>query len=273
VPPGACGRPELEPADDEDLSYLCGEWRVFQKVSGHRWSLDDLVTAAVAGPYVATTGATRALDLGCGLGSVLLMVAWQAPALDCTGLEAQADRAELARRSIAYNGVTERCRVVTGDLREGRAFPEGTRFGLVTGTPPYFPSGTGTESDKTHAAPCRFEHRGGVEGYLEAAVRWLAPGGRVVICTASLERQRVTDGARAAGLEIESSLEVIPREGKAALIDIDVLCREATATRRERLVVRDATHQWTEDFKRLRARVGMPTSPPRGARHVSQNGQ
>ena len=47
-PRGAEGRPELLPAEDEDLCLLAGDWRILQKLRGHRWSMDDLVTAWIA---------------------------------------------------------------------------------------------------------------------------------------------------------------------------------------------------------------------------------
>ncbi len=259
APAGDQGRAELAPAADEDLCYLTGDWRVFQKLRGHRWSLDDLVTAWVATRDRDPTTPIRALDLGCGLGSVLLAVAWRLPRADVTGVEAQADRAALGARSIAYNGCADRCRIVVGDLRDG-VDPLG-RFELVTGTPPYFPRGTGTESAKPHAAPCRFELRGGVEAYLAAAAAVLAPGGTVVVCTSTLERDRVVDGAAAAGLAIRGHWEIVPREGKAALIAVDVL-GGAGPTTTHTLTVRDRAGAWTPEFRAVRAALGMPSLAP-----------
>jgi tRNA1Val (adenine37-N6)-methyltransferase len=261
-PAGDQGEPELQPADDEDLCFLVGDWRIFQKQRGHRWSLDDLVTARVAARHGEALGARRALDLGCGLGSVLLMVAWRLPTLDVTGVEAQADRAAMGRRSIRYNGVGARCRIVDGDLREATSLPDGARFELITGTPPYFPRGTGTESDMPHAMPCRFEARGGVEDYLLAGARWLSEGGRLVVCSAALEADRLPPAARAAGLAHVEHLTVIPREGKAPLVMVDVYARAPAALISEELVVRDARGQWTRDFQAVRAELGMPPGPP-----------
>src|SRR3954466_4841951 len=82
APAGAQGRADLEPADDEDLCLLTGDWRLFQKQVGHRLSLDDLGPAWVAPRRRDPARALRALDLGCGLGSVLLMVAWKLPHAD-----------------------------------------------------------------------------------------------------------------------------------------------------------------------------------------------
>lgn len=260
APAGARGRPELEPGPDEDLCYLAGDWRLFQKQVGHRWSLDDLVTAWIATRGIDPATPGRALDLGCGLGSVLLLVAWKLPAFDVTGIEAQADRAQLGRRSIAYDGVADRCRIVDGDLRD--ATLEGG-FDLVTGTPPYFPRGTGTESAKPHAMPCRFELRGGIEAYLGVAARVVAPGGTIAICSASLERDRIVAARDVFGIRHREHWEIIPREGKSPLVDVDVFGLAASGARTDhQLVVRDRAGRWTPEFQRVRAAMGMPVAPP-----------
>nr|MBA3819178.1 methyltransferase [Deltaproteobacteria bacterium] len=260
----AQGRPELEPEADEDLCFLSGDWRLFQKQDGHRWSLDDLVTAWIATRRQDPMRAMRALDLGCGLGSVLLMVAWKLPAAELVGIEAQADRAAMGRRSIAYNGVTGRCRIVDGDLREVEpvALGEGA-FTLVTGTPPYFPRGTGTESAKPHALPCRFEVRGGVEDYLAVAQRVVAPGGEIVVCTAALERDRVDAAIRELGLHRREHWDIVPREGKDVLVMVDVVSDAATQATSHTLVVRDRASAWTPAFQQVRRDLGMPATPPR----------
>jgi tRNA1(Val) A37 N6-methylase TrmN6 len=56
-----------------------------------------------------------------------MMVAWGLPATSCTGIEAQECSVALARRSLAYNGADERCRVVQGDLRHLGVLPAGGR--------------------------------------------------------------------------------------------------------------------------------------------------
>lgn len=261
IPPGDRGDPTLLPSADEDLCFLSGHWRLFQKRHGHRWSLDDLVTGWVAARHAPNDG--NALDLGCGLGSVLLLVAWRCPTLAMTGVEAQADRAAMARRSARYDGVEQRCRVVDGDLRDPATLATGERFALITGTPPYFPDGAGTQSEKPHAAPCRFEHRGGVEAYLEAATRWLTDDGVFVMCAAALERDRVTAAGRAQGLGCVEHWEIIPREGKAALITVDVFRRGAATTTAHALTVRTRSGQWTDEFRTVRRDMGLPPSAPR----------
>jgi tRNA1Val (adenine37-N6)-methyltransferase len=268
-PRGAQGRPELAPGPDEDLSLLSGDWRVFQQRRGHRWSLDDLVTAEVAASSVPHPPAL-ALDMGCGIGSVLMMVAWRFPETRVVGIEAQELSFGMARRSLAYNGADDRCDVRLGDLREPAMLPEGPVFELVTGTPPYFPIGEGIQSDKPQAGPCRFEHRGGVEDYCAAAARAMAPGGVFVMCAASGEAPRVREGAKAAALDVTAVREIVPREGKPPLVTVFTL-RHARAPNdgghwpdtTTLLVVRDTKGAWTPEFAGVRRAMGMPDRPPR----------
>jgi tRNA1Val (adenine37-N6)-methyltransferase len=254
-------RAELWPGPDEDLCWLAGDWRILQRTDGHRFSLDDLVTAHTAATLMADRPPGRLLDLGCGIGSVLLFLAWRFPDADATGVEAQAISAGMACRSIRWNGVGDRVRVREGDFRESAVTGDLGTFDLITGTPPYFPPGTGLESDHVQRGPCRFEHRGGVEAYCDAAVPRLAPGAPLVLCAAPGQVDRLLTHAPAAGLRVERRRDVIPRTGKAPLFSVFVL-RAGTSVGAPildpPLVSRDAAGQRTPDLRAVRADMGMP---------------
>jgi tRNA1(Val) A37 N6-methylase TrmN6 len=63
--------------DDLSLDRLTADVSVFQRKKGHRFSSDDVITAWVA--MQVCSAPERVLDLGCGLGSVLLHLAWSVP--------------------------------------------------------------------------------------------------------------------------------------------------------------------------------------------------
>jgi tRNA1Val (adenine37-N6)-methyltransferase len=250
---------ELWPSPDEDLCWLAGNWRLLQRLEGHRTSLDDLLTAHLAATLVADNPPAHCLDLGCGIGSVLLFLAWRFPAARLVGVEAQEMSAGLAKRSLAWNGISARAEIRVGDFRDSGAVEP--TFDLVTGTPPYFPVGAGPESDRVQRAPCRFEHRGGIEAYCVAAAPRLATGAPFVACEAWNQRDRVEPAARAAGLRLVRWREIVPRAGKEPLLCIFAMRWADLAEPlvvASPLVVRDEQGRRTVEFRAVRSAMGMP---------------
>jgi tRNA1(Val) A37 N6-methylase TrmN6 len=259
--PRPAGDPGVGPRPGEDLCHLAGDWRILQRLDGHRWSLDDLVTAWFAACHAGDAPPETVLDLGCGIGAVLMLLAWRFPAARVVGIEAQALSVDLARRSLAWNGAGPRCRVLLGDLRDAAVDPGPERFALVTGTPPYLRPGSATPPSRVQCGPCHLEYRGGLEDYCAAAARHLAPGGRFVVCAAAAHVARVQRAADAAGLGVVRRRDVIPREGKPALFSVWAMRRAADAAPsvvEPPLVVRDRAGRRTDAFRAVRAEMGMP---------------
>ena len=247
--------PVLGPLTDDALTR---DFRVWQREKGHRFSSDDLATAYVA--WHARPGARRVLDLGCGLGSVLLHLAWKMPDAHFVGIEAQAMSFELLRRNVARAGVEGRVAIHHGDLRdEGAIEALGAGFDLVTGTPPYFPPGHASDAMDEQRAYARIEYRGGVEAYLATASRVLAPDGTVVMCADARAVSRVERGAADAKLAIHAACEIIPREGEKPLFSIWTLGRASRTTTiaRSSMTLRDAAGERTRDARLLREFSGL----------------
>ncbi len=260
VPPGTRGDPDLLPGPDETLDCLSGHWRIFQLRRGHRYATDDLLTAWAA--CDAWTGRSRGpaavLDLGCGVGSVGLLVLWRFPEARLVGVEAQARSAALARRSARYNGVDGRAEIRTGDLRAPGVLGPGERFDLVTASPPYLPRGTGRRSTLPQRGPCRFEDRGGTADYLGVAARHLAPGGTVTWVHATRYRHENVAAATVAGLGRVRCRPVVFREGKDSLVTL-FRAEPGDGVRDDpALVVRGADGRWTDAFRAVREAMGFP---------------
>ncbi len=239
---------------------IAGPWRLWQRKRGHRYSLDDVATAAEA--VRARPDATSYLDLGCGIGSVLHMVAYKlAPDADLAAVEAQPISLELCRKNLARNGLSDRVRLLHGDLRDP-ALPLEGDFTLITGTPPYLPPDAGTHSPDAQRTYARLEMRGGVEAYLEAAARWLAPDGTFVVCCDARRPERAIDGGRAAGLHPRVKRDVVPRAGhKGALFTVWTFGRdEAPLVEAAPLVARTKGGGRTEDAHALRALFDLPVN-------------
>ena len=244
-------------ADELTSDAITASFRLTQRRRGHRFSVDDLATAWEAARAPTPATATY-LDLGCGVGSVLLMVAWRLPAARCFGIEAQDISMDLARRNVRDNGLGQRVSLVHGDLREvARDWPHGP-CALVTGTPPYLPLGTASASPDPQRAACRIELRGGVEDYLAAAARVLAPDGVVVLCSDGRAPERVLRGAAAAELAPVRRLDVVPKAGRPPLFSVWTCARETRGTlEHAELIMRDERGERTEESLAMRRAFGL----------------
>lgn len=243
-------------ADELTSDAVTASFRLVQRRRGHRFSLDDLATAWEA--VHAAPGATSFVDLGCGVGSVLLMVAWRIAGARGFGIEAQDVSIDLARRNVRENGLEARVRLLHGDLREvTREWPHGPHD-LVTGTPPYLPLGTATASPDPQRAAARLELRGGVEDYLAAAARVVSPEGVVVVCADGRAPERVIGGAAAAGLVPVRRLDVVPRAGRAVLFSVWTCARATRGTiDHVEVVMRDEAGERTEASRAMRRTFGL----------------
>ncbi|MDB4942968.1 MAG: tRNA ((6))-methyltransferase TrmN6 [Labilithrix sp.] len=244
------------PSDELTSDAITASFRLIQRRRGHRFSVDDLATAWEAAR--AAPDATTFLDLGCGVGSVLLMIAWRLPAARGFGIEAQDVSMELARRNVHENGLGARVQLLHGDLRDvTRSWVHGP-CALVTGTPPYLPLGTASASPDPQRAAARIELRGGVEDYLAAAARVLSPDGLVVLCADGRAPERVVRGASAAGLSPVRRLDVVPKAGRSPLFSVWTCARTSPgALDHSTLIMRDERGERTEASLAMRHAFGL----------------
>lgn len=213
VPPGG-----VEIEEGETLDFLCGYYRIFQYEKGHRYSTDDVVTAWYG--TICCPRAERVADLGSGISSVAMIAAWRLPGAAFVTVEAQEISFRLAKKSVRYNGLTSRFDQRLGDLRAASLFAEAERFDLVLGSPPYFPPGSATASEREQAVPARIEVRGSVADYAATASRILAPGGVFAFVFPTNQMERVLDGLTASRLKIVRRRDVVFRDGEQPLITL-----------------------------------------------------
>jgi len=240
-------------APGETLGPLARDWWIFQLRAGHRWNTDDLLVAWAASTL--RPAALNVLDLGCGVGSIGLLCLLRLPSnARLVGVEVQKVSAELARRSLRYNGLETRAQVCCVDLRDFEAEPAPFRFELITANPPYIPPGGGKVSPHPQRAAARLEFHGDVFDYCRVAQRHLVKGGRFVFCHSASDR-RPEEAIKSADLALLSRQDVIFRQGKAPTIALFTCGHEGTRDDVEELVIRDELGQRTDAFRALRRQM------------------
>lgn len=261
VPPGGDA-----PAEGETLDALSGHFRIFQYEGGQRFTTDDVLAAWAATQWAPRV--ERAADLGSGIGSIALMIAWRLPGAKVVTLEAQERSVALAKRSVRYNGLEDRFRIVLGDLRDPAALASEAPFDLVTGAPPYFVPGTATEADHEQAKAARIEMRGGVADYAGAAMRVLRPGGAFVLVYPTARLTDASGALRENGFVIVRRRDVVFKKGQEARISLLVsmraedlppdFVRHRVPWVENPLVIRTTSGHFTANYATIRLTMGLP---------------
>jgi tRNA1Val (adenine37-N6)-methyltransferase len=262
IPPGALASPEVAP--DETLDAISGHFRLFQLRDGHRFSTDDVLTAWYGTTWAPS--ATRVLDLGSGVGSVGMIAAWRLPGARFVTIEAQEQSVKLARKSAAYNGLEDRYEIRLADLRSPAAFVADEQFDLVLGSPPYFPPGSGIESEHPQKVASRFEMRGDVRDYARVAGERLAPGGVFACVFPEVDRARLEEAATGAALTVVRRRPVVFRDGEPPLIALFAMTRQRDLPPHMHnrtwaeppLVIRCADGEVHPEYAAIKLAVGFP---------------
>jgi len=257
--------PEVEAG--ETLDAISGQYKLFQLGKGHRFSTDDVLTAWYGTSWCPT--AHRVLDLGSGIGSVGMIAAWRLPGAKFVTVEAQEESVRLARKSARYNGLTERYEIRQGDFRDKDILREDEVFDLVLGSPPYFPLEAGVLGDHPQKIACRFETRGDILNYCQAAAPHLAMGG-VFACVFPVkpeaQKQRVFDAAKQTGLIVVRWRPIVLREGEVPLLGLFILMRaehlpedlRGQTWEEPTLTIRKADGSVHPEYKAVKMAFGFP---------------
>lgn len=184
------GGERLEPLSKQ-ISVIVG--------NGHTFNTDTILLAWFSMPKKGEVCA----DFGTGCGTIpLLWCARSQPAAVCA-VEIQSAACDMARRSVALNGVEGMIRVMECDVRELGARADVTRgsFDLIACNPPYQAAGAGivseTEGERIarHETVCGFSEIAASAG---ALLRW---GGRFCCCMRPERLCGTMLALREAGLE------------------------------------------------------------------------
>ena len=155
----------------------CGGYRLIQRTDAFRFGTDSVLLADFAAPRPHT----RAVDLGCGTGAIATLMAAHEPTLCVDAVEIQHDIAGMARRSVLLNGLEQRMRVFTGDMRQAHTFLGYGQYALAVCNPPYGRAGAALPSKNESVRMARHECGLTPDGVAESAARLIKNGGRLCV--------------------------------------------------------------------------------------------
>lgn len=118
------------------------------------------------------------LDMCTGTGIIPILLRAKTQGRHFTGLEIQEECADMAGRSVAYNGLESDISIVCGDVKEAAAIFGAASFHVVTCNPPYMMGQHGLENPEMPKAIARHEILCTLEDVVSQAARVLSDRGR-----------------------------------------------------------------------------------------------
>lgn len=134
--------------------------------------------AVLLSHYVKAPGDKRILDLGSGNGIIPIMLAALTRSTFIRGLEIQEENVDMAARSIAHNGITDRAEIIKGDIKDASRIFGASSFDIVVSNPPYMKGGRGLKNEADRRTIARHEVLCTLEDVVRETSRLLNAGGR-----------------------------------------------------------------------------------------------
>ena len=118
------------------------------------------------------------LDMGTGTGIIPILLKSKTKGEHFTGLEIQEECADMATRSVQYNGLESAVDIVCGDIKEAAGIFGAASFDVVTSNPPYMIGAHGLQNPYMAKAIARHEVLCTLEDVVSQASKVLKDRGR-----------------------------------------------------------------------------------------------
>lgn len=149
------------------------QYKIIQNPSRFCFGMDAVLLSG----FARAKEGDRVLDLGTGTGIIPLLMEAKTKAAHLTGLEIQAESADMAARSVKLNGLSDKIAIVNGDIKEAVRLFGAASFDVVTCNPPYMTDHHGLKNPEEPKAIARHEILCCLEDVISQSAKLLKPGG------------------------------------------------------------------------------------------------
>jgi len=199
---------------DETLDDIRGI-KIIQKKKGYRFSIDSILLA----DFPDLTDVSRAVDLGTGGGVIAILLAKKKEDLRVVGIELQDSLFDLAVRNVGLSSLSERVKILKGDLKEIKCGFETGSFDLVVCNPPYYPIGKGRMGPNLERNVARHEVTVTLSNVIEACEYLLREGGRSAMVYPAAGSEEICSLLKSRGLGPYRLREVHTKEAELVLVE------------------------------------------------------
>lgn len=213
--------------DDERLDDLqFAGLKILQKTAGFRFGMD----AVLLSDFVRAEAQATVADFGTGTGILPLLMWGRGKGQRFEAFEIQREMADMARRSVALNGLSARIRVHEASVEEAPSLLSSGSVDVIICNPPYGMPGATLHNPGLSKDLARHQDPRGLKPWFTAAYRLLRGRGRMaLIYPAPMMLSLMNDLSRAALIPKRFRL-IYPRVDKPANLVLVEAVKDARPT-------------------------------------------
>lgn len=158
-----------ERVDDLQLNGL----KIIQNPDSFCFGID----AVLLSDFTKVKDGANVVELGTGTGIIPILLSAKTKAAKISAFEVQESMAEMARRSVAMNGLTDRIEIINDNLTAYQRYFEKSSVDVVVTNPPYMSGSSGIHNEEDLKKISRHEIMCSLEDVIRVSAAMLKPGG------------------------------------------------------------------------------------------------
>lgn len=236
---------ELKEGERVDDLERCG-FKIIQNTEKFCFGMDAVLLSG----YASIRRQDKVLDLCTGNGIIPILLAAKTGADRIVGIEIQRDIADLAKRSVEANDLSDRVNILCADIKDAEEYYQAGAFDAVTCNPPYMIDNHGIKNPDSPKAIARHEILCTFDDVARVASRMLKPGGRMFLIHRPFRLTEIFETLTKYSLEPKRMKLVYPyvnREPNMVLIEAGLGGRRRLTVERP-LIVYESSNCYTKEI-------------------------
>ena len=236
---------ELNEGERVDDLERCG-FKIIQDPSKFCFGMDAVLLSG----YAYAKRGEKVLDLCTGNGIIPILLAAKTQAERIVGIEIQKEVADLAKRSVTANDLSDRVNIICADIKEAGEYFQAGIFDVVTCNPPYMIDSHGIKNPDSPRAIARHEIMCTFDDVASITAKMLRPGGKMFLIHRPFRLTEIFETLTKYGLEPKRMKLVHPyinREPNMVLIEASLSGRRRLTVERP-LIVYESPNCYTKEI-------------------------